>query len=197
MVLLLVGCKNGERTIEEVLEDEIAYDINEIIYKEEVSDEILMVLYTCGGVFENENNNMDYLNVAFFRKDQERGWNFIGDKDWSKVNNNLMEVYEDTIHYIEGNDMKDISVIYGKVIDKQIEKVEVGNDETQYVDADIVEKKGKQYFYHIYHLNWEDIDDNETSNTSSFSDTTSVGAYGMRVKGIAEDGQVLIYTGGN
>lgn len=193
----LVGCSNSEKTIEEVLDDEISYDIHEIIYKDEVSKDITMVLYSAGDVFEDGNSKANYLNVAFLKADPSLGWVFLGDKDWSLDGNGIMQVYEDTVHYQEDNDSKSISAIYGQILNTQIVEVEVGNENNEYVDAHIVEKNGEQYFYYVYQTNWDRVDESKNSNATSEDNTTSVGVYGFMAKGITTDGQVLIQQGGN
>lgn len=200
VAIALVGCNTDDnaisdkKNIENLIGNEISYDIHEIIYKDEVSDEILMVLYTVGDVFDDGDSNADYLNVAFLKGNQKLGWTFLGDKDWAFDNNGIMQVYEDTIHYTENGELKDISVIYGQILDSEIVSVKVGNEEHQYIDADIVEKNGERYFYHVYNVKWGSIDESKGSNGSNLK---NIGVYGLMAKGITKDGLELIHQGGN
>ncbi|WP_232700260.1 hypothetical protein, partial [Brevibacillus daliensis] len=67
--------------------------------------------------------------------------------------------------------------------------VEIGNEETEYTEASIFQKNGKQYFYRLYNLSQLRF---EKKNSPSNGEVISAAAKGFEAKGISKDGKVLI-----
>jgi hypothetical protein len=157
-----------------------------------ISNDKIMVFYTLEDEVEHEgklNKVKDICNVAFFRGSNEDGWEIVDDDGWSKFVNKDMETYDDTFFFKEDGASKDIAVMYGRIHNPEIVRVEIGNDETEYLEATIFQKNGINYFYGIYHVSQLRL---EKKGTPSTGEVMTAVAQGFTAKGISKDGKVII-----
>ncbi|MCT2536235.1 hypothetical protein NC661_13630 [Aquibacillus koreensis] len=151
IVLVLTGCK--PKSIDTAIEKYVPYDVNKVIKKIEITDNLVLVFYTLKAEVEQGNKMQkldDVLNIAIFKGNSEDGWEFLGENGWSNYNHSEMEVYDDTIFYKDEQEVKNVAVMYGRVYNPDIIRVEVGNEETNYTKANLFEIDGIRYFYRIY-----------------------------------------------
>lgn len=192
--ILFTGCK--PKTIDRVVAKEIPYNINKIIKQIQLEDDKLLVFYTLNAEVEHGNKIRkleDILNVAILRRNSEEEWEFLGDRDWSDYIDEDMEVYDDTVFYEENGETKNIAVIYGRIYNRDIVNVEIGNEETKYVKAKIFEEDGIRYFYKVYKLSDLQWEQKENSNERQ---AASIGAKGFLAKGISKDGKIIVIQRG-
>lgn len=187
---VITGCK--PKSIDTAIEKLIPYDVNNVIKKIEIEDDLVLVFYTLKSEVEQGSlvkQLEDVLNIAIFKGSSEDGWEFLGENGWSNYNHPEMEVYDDVTFYRDGQEEKDIAVMYGRVYNPNIVKVEVGNEETNYKTANLFEVDRIRYFYRIYNkgdLLWKQSGKPKTTENESFV------AKGLEARGISEEGKVIV-----
>lgn len=188
--IVITGCK--PKSIDTAIEKLIPYDVNSVIKKIEIEDDLVLVFYTLKSEVEQGSllkQLEDVLSIAIFKGNSEDGWEFLGENGWSNYNHPEMEVYDDRTFYKDGQEEIDIGVMYGRVYNPDIVKVEVGNEETNYKTANLFEVDRIRYFYRIYNksdLLWKQ------SGKPNEGENVSIGAKGFKARGISEDGRVIV-----
>uniref|UniRef100_UPI001E625575 hypothetical protein n=1 Tax=Brevibacillus daliensis TaxID=2892995 RepID=UPI001E625575 len=136
LLVLITGCKS--KSINDAIITHVPYDVREIIHQVQISNDKIMVFYTLDDEIEQVGKPKkvkDILNVAFFRGSNEDGWELVGHNGWSKFESKDMETYDDTFFFKEDGAKKSIAVMYGRIYNPNIVRVEIGNEETEYTEA--------------------------------------------------------------
>lgn len=180
LVLLLTGCKF--ETMQEAIEDDLDYKLSDIIHVVDLEDDKKLVFFTFDVV---EKNYYGILNVALVEGNNESGWELLGRRNPPLEVQRDMLTKDEQIIYKVKNKEDSVYVIYGNIINPDIATIEVGNEQTKYVEANIINYGiNQRFFYHIY--DEDDIYIVEKSVTK--------GAIGMKVRALLDDGRI-VYEG--
>ncbi|MFM1652118.1 hypothetical protein ACI7RC_08445 [Brevibacillus sp. B_LB10_24] len=188
---LMIGTACKPKTIEQAMERDVPFQVNKLIKQIQLEGNKRLVFYTLNAEVNYGDIGRkidDILNAAIFKGNPEEGWEFLGAKGWNHYTDDDMEVYDSTIHYQENQETKDIAVMFGRIHNPDIATVDVGNEETGYIQANLFEADGIRYFYRVYSLDdlrWEH------KGTPREGEAVSIGAKGFHAKGISKDGEVL------
>lgn len=188
-LLFTTGCK--PKSIDTAIEKLIPYDVNNVIKKVEIKNDLVLVFYILKTEIEQGNDIIqldDVLNIAIFKGDSETGWEFLGEKGWSNYNHPDMEVYDAVIFYKDGQEDKNIAVTYGRVYNLDIVEIEVGNEETFYSKANLFKEDGIRYFYKIYNIS--DLSWKQNGKLRE-GEERSIGTKGFEARGISKDGKII------
>lgn len=143
-------------SFQEAIEKGIPYDIENVIHTER-HDGITILLYT---TLPNKKDfpfaEYEALGVAFFKGDDESGWENVGAHGWEHYENENFTIYDK--HLIvddrKGNNLHEFHVVFGELTNPNIAKVETKASAgsaglTVFNPAKIVSHKGNRYYLKI------------------------------------------------
>jgi hypothetical protein len=137
---------------QEAIEKGIPYEINNIIHSEQY-DGVTIIMYTTEPDKEElPFANYEALAVAFFKGDDNGGWESIGGHGWTHYDNDNMTVYMEALrdHDNKGNVLHEFYVVFGEVNNAEIVKVETKTkNEKTFEEAEIIVNQGKRYYFQI------------------------------------------------
>lgn len=150
LVLFITGCKYP--TLETAVSNAIPFEIKEILY-ETKSQGTTILLYTHKAEGEDGKKIKEpVLGIAFLEGNDEEGWENDGPNGWETSKNKNYSVYDQnyTQYDKKGEILKDIYVVFGEILNKDIDKVEFANqDSEEYKNAKIIKKGNKRYYLGI------------------------------------------------
>lgn len=142
-VLLLSACSST--TMDQVIEEDIPFNVIEVIHKEKVKDGVVLLYVTkqkSGG------EPIDAVTVAYLKGNDRDGWENAGHNHWEHEENDWMTVYKDVFYEYDqrGNLENRLPVIYGKIVREDIQSVIVYGENGILENAHIFEKEGGRYY---------------------------------------------------
>lgn len=150
LVFLITGCKYP--TLETAVSKAIPFEVKEILY-EKKSQGTTILLYTHKAEGEDgEQMKEPVLGIAFLEGNDKEGWENDGPNGWEISNNKNYSVYQQnyTQYGKKGEILKDIYAVFGEILNEDIDKVEVANqDSEEYKNAKIIKKGNKRYYLGI------------------------------------------------
>ncbi|MBS4191127.1 hypothetical protein KHA94_13130 [Bacillus sp. FJAT-49705] len=141
--LFLVACRPVP--MNKVIEEDIPFNVQEVIHKEKVKDGVILLYVTRQ---KNKQGEFDAITVAFLKGNDQVGWENAGHNHWEHKENELLTTYTDVFYDYDykGNLENRIPVIYGKIESKEIKSVEVFGKDQKLEHAHIIEKINGRYF---------------------------------------------------
>ncbi|EDL66393.1 hypothetical protein [Bacillus sp. SG-1] len=143
-------------SLQEAIEKGIPYDVENVIHTHHY-DGITVLLYT---TLPDKKDfpfaDYEALAVAFFKGDDESGWENVGVHGWEHYENDNFTIYDQ--HLIvddsEGNNLHKFHVVFGELTNPKIAKVETKASAgsaglTVFNPAKIVSHKGNRYYLKI------------------------------------------------
>ena len=145
-MLLLSAC--SYQTAGEAIQNDIPFNIKQIVHKEEVKDGWL-VFYTTEQ--QEGSNKFDALAAAYIGGNEKEGWENAGHNHWTYYKNDFMILYADVFHTYRENGTLDVKipVIFGKVVNPEIQSVEAAGTDGKFTKIEIIEKEKERYYYAI------------------------------------------------
>ncbi|MBU8879210.1 hypothetical protein BGM26_09460 [Bacillus sp. FJAT-29790] len=142
-VLLLSACTVA--TMNMVIEEDIPFNVKEIIHTEKVKDGVILLYVTSQ---KNAKGEIDAVTVAFLKGNDQDGWKNAGHNHWEYNDNEYMTVYTDTFYdYDQKGKLENrLPVIYGKIQSEEIKSIEVKGQDQKAEKANIIEKESGRYF---------------------------------------------------
>ncbi|MBT2677621.1 hypothetical protein J7E38_01335 [Bacillus sp. ISL-35] len=136
------------KTAGEAIQNDIPFNIKQIIHKEEVEDGWL-VFYTTEQ--KEGSKTFDALAVAYIKGSEKEGWENAGHNHWTYYKNDFMLLYVDdfTVFKEDGNLDVTIPVIFGKVLNPDIKAIEAAGPDGKFTKIEIIEKENERYYYAI------------------------------------------------
>jgi hypothetical protein len=148
MICTFVLSACAYKTAGEAIENDIPFNIKQIIHKEEVDDGWLL-FYTTEQ--KEGSKTFDALAVAYIKGSEKEGWENAGHNHWTYYKNDFMLLYVDafTVFKEDGNLEVKIPVIFGKVLNPDIKAIEAAGPDGKFTKIEIVEKENERYYYAI------------------------------------------------
>lgn len=150
LMFILTGCKYP--TLEKAIAETIPFEVQEVLYKTK-SDGMTIVFYTTKAEGkEVEHIKEPVLGVSFFEGNDEKGWKNDGPNGWEHAESETYSIYNEnyTKYDEKGNVLKDIYVVFGEIINNDIDRIEIADqDSDHYNKAKIIKKDGKRYYIGI------------------------------------------------
>jgi hypothetical protein len=147
LVFIITGCKYP--TLETAVSKAIPFEVKEILY-EKKSQGTTILLYTHKAEDEDgEPIKEPVLGMAFLEGNNKDGWENDGPNGWDTSENTNYSIFQQNYtHYgKKGEVLKDIDVVFGEILNGDIDKVEFAKqDSEEYKNAKII-KKGKKRYY--------------------------------------------------
>lgn len=145
-VLLLSACRAVP--MNKVIEEDIPFNVQEVIHKEKVKDGVILLYLTHQ---KNKNGEFDAVTVAFLKGNNQDGWENAGHNHWEHEENERITVYTDVFYDYDGkgNLENRLPVIYGKIESEEIELVEVLGKDDMLEMASIIETESGRYYVKI------------------------------------------------
>lgn len=145
-VLLLSACTY--KTAEKAIQNDIPFNIKQIVHKEKVKDGWL-VFYTTQQ--KDGTNKFDALAVAYIKGSKKDGWENAGHNHWTYYKNDFMILYADVFHTYQENGKLDnkLPVVFGKIVNPDIRSVEAAGADGKFTKINITEKGNERYYYAI------------------------------------------------
>jgi len=146
VILLLSACT--ARPMSKVIEEDIPFNVKEIIHKEKVKDGVILLYLTHQ---KSKQGEFDALTAAFLKGNDQDGWKNAGHNHWEYEENEELTVYTDVFYDYDRNGRLEnrLPVIYGKIENKQIIFIEVFDKEERIDRARIIETKSGRYYIKI------------------------------------------------
>ncbi|WNS74121.1 hypothetical protein RRV45_14485 [Bacillus sp. DTU_2020_1000418_1_SI_GHA_SEK_038] len=143
VVLLFSACSGA--TMDQVIEEDIPFNVIEVIHKEKVKDGVVLLYVTKQ---KSGREPIDAVTVAFLKGNDRDGWGNAGHNHWEHEENDWMTVYKDVFYEYNhrGNLENRLPVIYGKVVREDIQSVVVYGENGKLENAPIFEKEGGRYY---------------------------------------------------
>lgn len=131
-----------------VIEKDIPFNVKEIIHKEKVKDGVILLYVT---EQKDKRGQFDAVTVAFLKGNDQEGWENAGHNHWEHEENEPITVYTDVFYDYDRNGriQNRLPVIYGKVEDQQIDKVEVFGEIEGVDKARIIQKESGRYYMKV------------------------------------------------
>ncbi|WP_419393716.1 hypothetical protein [Cytobacillus praedii] len=146
VMLLLTACRAVP--INQVIEEDIPFNVKEVIHTEKVKDGAILLYVTRQ---KNEKKEeFDAVTVAFLKGNDQDGWENAGHNHWDYHKEEQVNVFKDVFYDYNGNgDLETrIPVIYGKIEDSKINFIEVvGNEGLE--RAYVIKKESGRYFLKV------------------------------------------------
>jgi hypothetical protein len=156
VLIIWVGLSDFELgnydNFQEAIQKGIPHEINNIIHIEQF-DGVTIVMYTT----EPDKDELPFANyealaIAFFKGNDDRGWESIGGHGWKHYENENMTVYIKPLRDSDdkGNSLHELYVVFGEVSNAEIVKVETKiKQEKAFEEAKIIMNQGKRYYIQI------------------------------------------------
>jgi hypothetical protein len=143
-ILLLSACST--KTMGQAIDEEIPFNVKEILHKEKVKDGIIL-LYTTHQ--KNGQGEFDAMAAAYLKGSDKNGWKNEGHNHWEHYENEHMTVYTDDFYDYdkEGKLESRIPIIFGEIHNQDIQKVEVAGQDEKFEEAAIIEKESGRYYF--------------------------------------------------
>jgi hypothetical protein len=145
-MIVLSAC--AYKTAGEAIQNDIPFNIKQIVHKEEVKDGWL-IFYTTEQ--KEGSNTFEALAVAYIKGSEKEGWENVGHNHWTYYKNDFMILYVDTFHTYNTNGKLDtkVPVIFGKIINPDIKTIEAAGADGKFIKIEIFEKENERYYYAI------------------------------------------------
>jgi hypothetical protein len=145
-MLLLSAC--AYQTAGEAIQNDIPFNIKQIVHKEKVKNGWL-VFYTTEQ--KDGGSKFEALAVAYIEGSKKAGWENAGHNHWTYYKNDFMILYGDVFHTYRENGKLDakIPVIFGKILNPDIQSVEAAGADGKFTQINILEKENERYYYAI------------------------------------------------
>lgn len=145
-VLLLSACTY--QTAGEAIQNDIPFNIKQIVHKENTKDGLL-IFYTTEQ--KDGTNKFEALAAAFIKGSEKAGWKNAGHNHWTYYKNDFMILYADVFHtYKENGELEHkIPVIFGKIVNPDIQSIEAAGADGKFKRIDIIKKGNERYYYSI------------------------------------------------
>jgi hypothetical protein len=158
-------------SFKEAFEKAIPYEVKGIVHREQYDD--VTIVMCKAEPSDLPHADFDVLTVAFFKGNDDEGWESIGGHSWEYYENSNMTVYDKHLHDADrkGNVLHEFHVMFGEVNNPEIVKVETTDmARANFKEARMIGYEGKWYYFQI----------------------------GERtiVRGLSEDGEVVDQQGG-
>lgn len=146
IVILLSACTAVP--MNKVIEKDIPFNVKEVIHKEKVKDGVILLYLTHQ---KNKQGEFDALTVAFLKGNDKDGWENAGHNHWEYEEDEQLTVYT-TVFYVydrEGNVETRLPVIFGKIENKEYNRVEVLGAEERVDSARVIKKESGRYYIKV------------------------------------------------
>lgn len=145
-VFLLSACTY--QTSGEAIQNDVPFNIKQIVHKEKTKDGVL-IFYTTEQ--KDGADKFDALAVAYIEGSEEDGWKNAGHNHWTYYKNDFMILYADVFHtYKEDGELENrIPIIFGKLVNPDIQTVEAAGADGKFKKIDIIEKGNERFYYAI------------------------------------------------
>lgn len=145
-LLLLSACTY--QTAEEAIQNDIPFNIKQIVHKEKV-DGGWLVFYTTEQ--KDGAKKAEALAVAYISGNKEEGWENKGHNHWTYYKNDYMILYADVFHtYRENGELDErIPVLFGKILNPDIKSIEAAGTDGKFTKLEITEKNQQRFYYAI------------------------------------------------
>nr|WP_245350006.1 hypothetical protein [Cytobacillus eiseniae] len=146
LFLLLTACRAVP--INKVIEEEIPFNVKEVIHKEKVRDGVIL-LYTTRQKNEKK-EEFDAVTVAYLKGNEKDGWENAGHNHWEFGEDERLTVFKNVFYDYDsrGGLENRIPVIYGQIEKSDISLIEVvGKEELK--RARIIERESGRYFLKV------------------------------------------------
>ncbi len=137
-------------SLQEAMDKAVPYEIKTIIHTGTYGG-VTAVMYTTDPD-KKELPFADYeaLAVAFFKVDEEKGWENIGGHSWTHYENENLTQYDEYLRDDDGqgNRLHELHVVFGEINNPDITKVEtsvIGKE--SFEEAEIIENGGQRYYF--------------------------------------------------
>ncbi|MGJ9459890.1 hypothetical protein [Oceanobacillus sp. CF4.6] len=157
-IVLIIGVKMSDFELgkyddfQEAIEKGIPYEVNTIIHTEQYNGVTIVMYTTQPDKDELPFANYEALAVAFFKGNDDKGWENIGYHGWDHYENDNMTVYTESLreHDNKGNVLHEFYVVFGELNNAEIEKVETRTKQDKaFEEAEIIMKQGRRYYLQI------------------------------------------------
>ncbi|WP_052442264.1 hypothetical protein [Mesobacillus selenatarsenatis] len=145
-MLVLSAC--AYKTAGEAIQNDIPFNIKQIVHKEKVEDGWL-IFYTTEQ--KEGSNTFEALAAAYIKGSEKEGWENAGHNHWTYYKNDFMILYADTFTTFKEDGTLDtkIPVIFGKVVNPDIKTIEAAGPDGKFSKIEIFEKENERYYYAI------------------------------------------------
>lgn len=145
-VLILAACSRA--TMDQVIKDDIPFNVKEIIHKERVKDGVVLLYVTNQ---KNKQGSFDAVTVAFLKGSNKDGWENAGHNHWDHKDDEWITVYKDAFYdYTQKGVLQNrLPVIYGKIESDDVQSIIVFGEDGKLEKAPIIEGEGGRYFIKI------------------------------------------------
>jgi hypothetical protein len=145
-LLILAACSRA--AIDQVIKEDIPFNVKEVIHKERVKDGVILLYVT------NQKNNQgsfDAVTVAFLKGNDKDGWENAGHNHWEHKDDKWIAVYKDAFYdYDQKGTLKNRHpVIYGKIESDDVQSIIVFGEDGKLEKALIIKKESGRYFIKI------------------------------------------------
>nr|WP_263323448.1 hypothetical protein [Neobacillus sp. Marseille-Q6967] len=147
-MFLLTGCKYS--TLDEAIKKGIPYKVHEVVHIQKEKG-VTAVLYTAiPDKKETPHITEPVLGVAFFKGNDEEGWENVGPNGWTHMEGEPFTMYQDFYREFDedGNQTLELHVIFGEITNREVTRIQTleRGSEDQYKDAAVVDADSGRYY---------------------------------------------------
>lgn len=131
-----------------VIEKDIPFNVKEVLHEEKVKDGIIILYVT---EQKDKRGTFDAVTVAFLKGNDQNGWENAGHNHWEHEENEELTVYTDVFYDYDRNGriQNRLPVIYGKIENKKIYRVEVFGEQERVDSAQIIKQESGRYYIKV------------------------------------------------
>lgn len=143
MALVLTAC--SRLTMDQVIKEDIPFNVKEVLHKEKVKDGVILLYLTNQ---KNDDGIFEAVTVAFLKGNNQDGWENAGHNHWEHKKNGRLTVYKDVFYDYDqkGTLINRIPVIFGKIESEEVQSVMVFGEDEKLHNAHIIEKDSGRYY---------------------------------------------------
>lgn len=137
---------------QEAIQKGIPHEVKNIVHKDQFDDVTILLYTTDPDKEELPSADFEALAVAYFKGNDNEGWERIGHIGWTHYENENMTLYSESLHDYDnkGNTLHDFYVVFGEVNNAEIVTVETkSSEEESFEEAEIIMNEGKRYYFQI------------------------------------------------
>ncbi|MDT3701240.1 MAG: hypothetical protein RO469_17715 [Thermincola sp.] len=145
-IILFLYFFTGEKlhTVEDAISKSIPYKVSNI----------LDIVKMPGGAiifYLSPKDNYHLIGVAFFKGDNEKGWEIVGPRDLRDYHADQFSFNVETVAVFDaqGPFAERIQVVFGQINDNEIKDIKVGGAEVKFVNAKIIENAEGRFYYKV------------------------------------------------
>lgn len=146
VVLLMSACTAAP--MNKVIEEDIPFNVKEVVHTEKVKDGVILLYVT---EQKDKRGSFDAVTVAFLKGNDKDGWENAGHNHWEHEENEEITIYTDVFYDYDRNGrlQNRLPVIYGEIINSQIDQVEVFGELEEVDKAHIIQKESGRYYIKV------------------------------------------------